>query len=219
MLFLGPQCRLPWPQASRCPRGQPEPPRPPLMLCSHPQPTGICLVVQAELGPRGGVAQMEVPGQGDVRGWGHWPACDLHPSSTACLPSATPWRPPSTTMKPACSTAAMCLARTWSAPACRPTRPCVPRRASAWTGGTTQAGPAVSALLAHPRLSGNPGGGGGPGRLKTGRANPCGAGPSPPGSGQHEGQRPRSACVGWGPVWEGLGGGQWGWGGSPGAAL
>lgn len=41
--------------------------------------------------------------------------------------------------------------------------------------------------------------GGGPGRLKTGRANPCGAGPSPPGSGQHEGQRPRSACVGWGP--------------------
>lgn len=34
------------------------------MLCSHPQPTGICLVVQAELGPRGGAAQMEVPGRG-----------------------------------------------------------------------------------------------------------------------------------------------------------
>lgn len=64
--------------------------------------------------------------------------------SSACSRNAMPWCHTSTTMRPAYSTAALCLKSTWSVPAFRPMPSSVPTRVSVSIGATTPRGPAVS---------------------------------------------------------------------------
>lgn len=111
-----------------------------LLLSCHRPPAGPCLV---------GCRLSQAPGGQPGRGTGlvgrAGQSVTLALSLPACLPSATPWCPPSTTTMPVCSTPASCPAQAWSAPACRPMRPCAPTRASVSTGGTTPTGSAVRA--------------------------------------------------------------------------
>lgn len=127
---------------------------------------------------------MEVLGRGYCeRGWGTGQTVICSPPPAACSPGATLWPPPSTTTKAAYSTASLGPTQAWRVPACRPTQPSVPRRASVSTGGAAPAGPAVSACPPRPglcrALCQEPDWGGGTGHQKSGLAqHPAGWVPS-----------------------------------------